>query len=308
MRRLILRIAATTLESVQRSSRARDLQDQQMLLSTLTHVARVQTDLGLLNRLGAAHTDGLGAALPQPMRQRVASGETLAHEGAVAQHIFVVQAGTFKCVKTAMDGYDHVLSFALRGDVLGYDGLATGHYASAAVALEDSFVLAVPLAQLDAMRHADEALDHALQTALSRQLAHAIELAELMSAVAADARLARFLLHWSERMGGQGLSPRRLLLRMNRRDIAAHLGLAHETISRCFGLLSERGHVKVNNRDVEILDFDGLRLVAHSTRGAGDDAPDGKSASLGSRGGLSRSFNGLPVHLHRAAANQAALR
>jgi CRP/FNR family transcriptional regulator, anaerobic regulatory protein len=282
-----------------------------MLQSPLANAPTLQAaqaGLALLNKLATAHTDGLGAALPQPMRQRVAAGESLTHEGARTQHIFVVQAGTFKVIKTAMDGYDHVLSFALRGDVIGYDGLATGHFASTAVALEDSVVLAVPLAQLDAMRHSDTDLDHALQTALSRQLAHAIELAELMSAVAADARLARFLLHWSQRMAEQGLSPRRLLLRMNRRDIAAHLGLAHETISRCFSVLAERGCVKVNNRDVEIADFDGLRLAAHSTRGAGDEAPNGQNRPPASRGGLSRGFGGLPAHVHHAVASPAGLR
>lgn len=261
--------------------------------------------LTLLDRLAADHTDGLGAALPQPLRQRVAAGENLTHEGCAAHQIFVVQAGTFKSIKTAMDGYDHVLSFSLRGDVIGYDGVATGRYASAAVALEDSVVLAAPLVQLDAVRHDDAVFDHALQVAISRQLSHAVELAELMSAVAADARLARFLLHWSQRMADQGLSPRRLLLRMNRRDIAAHLGLAHETISRCFSLLSERGLVKVNNRDVEILTVDGLRQLAHSTRGHGDDGMRDTRHDMPSRGGLSRTFNGVPVHLHRAAEASA---
>jgi CRP/FNR family transcriptional regulator len=259
------------------------------------------TEAILLDRLARSHTDGLGANLPRPLCQRVAAGETLSHEGATTHAVFVVQAGTFKHVKTAMDGYDHVLSFSLRGDVIGYDGLATGHYASAAVALEDSAVLVLPLAQLDALRHGDPALDHALQVALSRQLAHAVELAELMSAVAADARLARFLLHWSERMADQGLSPRRLLLRMNRRDIAAHLGLAHETISRCFTMLAERGQVNVNNRDVEILDFEGLRRVALSTRGSGEDSPRTRHPLPTQRGGLARAFNGRSVTAHEPA-------
>ena len=57
-----------------------------------------------------------------------------------------------------------------------------------------------------------------------------------LRAVAADARLARFLVQLSARMAECGQSPRRLLLRMNRRDIANHLGLAHETISRSLRL------------------------------------------------------------------------
>lgn len=227
----------------------------------------------LLRALERSHCDELGAALPQPSHQHVATEHTLLVEGADASHLCVVQAGTFKTVKTARDGYDHVLGFAFRGDVLGFDGLASGHYASAAIALEDSLVISLPWGLLDRLRRSDAALDHALQRVLSHQLAQAVEIAQLMSAVAAEARLARFVLMLSARMAAQGLSPRRLLLRMNRRDIAAHLGLAHETVSRSFGLLGEMGILRVCNRDVEIVDFDALRSLAHSTRGPVDERP-----------------------------------
>lgn len=226
----------------------------------------------LLRTLSAAHHDTLGATMPVPAAQRVAAGGTLLHEGALTLQVCAVQAGTFKCVKTAEDGYEHVLSFAMRGDLLGYDGLAGGHYASTAIALEDSRVFVVPLTLLESLRRADAQLDQALQRVLSRQIAHAVELAELMAAVAAEARLARFLLHLSARMAERGLSPRRMLLRMNRRDIAAHLGLAHETVSRSFRLLVDEGCLAVNNREVEILDFDALRAHARSTRGLGEDS------------------------------------
>jgi CRP/FNR family transcriptional regulator len=224
-----------------------------------------------------------------PLRQRVPAGATLMHEGAAVRQICVVHAGTFKTVKTGDDGYEHVLGFALRGDLLGYDGLASGRHATAAVALEDSAVYALPLRQFDSLRHTNAEFDRALQATLSRQISRAIELAELMSAVAADARLARFLLHVSARMAEQGLSPRRLRLRMNRREIASHLGVAHETVSRSFGLLADRGHVRVANREVEIVDMEGLRAHAHCTRGPAEEAarvaasarqPAGRHSSL----------------------------
>jgi CRP/FNR family transcriptional regulator, anaerobic regulatory protein len=58
---------------------------------------------------------------------------------------------------------------------------------------------------------------------------------------------------------------------MNRRDIANHLGLAHETISRSLRLLCDRGWLRVENRDIEILDPAGLRRCARSTRGAAEE-------------------------------------
>jgi CRP/FNR family transcriptional regulator len=203
--------------------------------------------------------------------QRVARGATLVHEGAAASMLYVVQSGSFKCVQTAEDGYEHVLGFAWRRDVIGYDGLSDAHYAFAAVALEDSRVVALPLAGLAALRQRAPAFDAALQAIVARQLTHAGEIARVMAAVAADARLARFLVQLSSSMAERGQSPRRLLLRMNRRDIANHLGLAHETISRSLRLMADAGWLRVQNREIEILDPIALRRCARSTRGPVDE-------------------------------------
>ncbi len=204
---------------------------------------------------------------------RVKRGAMLVHEGAPADALYVVQTGSFKCVKTAEDGYEYVLALTWERDVIGYDGLYRNHYAFGAQALEDSRVIALPLAGLTALRQRSPMLDLALQTLIARQLAHAGDLAEVMSAVTADARLARFLVQLSARMAELGQSPRRLRLRVNRRDIANHLGLAHETISRSFRVLSDSGCLRVDNREVEIIDPQILRRCARSTRGAADEAP-----------------------------------
>jgi CRP/FNR family transcriptional regulator len=204
--------------------------------------------------------------------RRVARGATAVHEGTQACTLFVVQTGSFKCVKTADDGYEHVLGFAWRGDVMGFDGVGCAQYAFGAVALEDSRVVALPLAGLEALRHRVRAFDAALLALLARQLTHAGEIAEVMASVAADVRLARFLVQMSGRMAARGQSPYRLLLRMSRRDIANHLGVAHETISRSLRVLIDEGWLRVHDRDVEILDLDGLKRCARCARLAADRA------------------------------------
>lgn len=225
---------------------------------------------GVIEAVGSDVADNLADGRERFAVQRVARGATLVHEGAHADTLYIVQAGSFKSVKTAEDGYEHVLGFAWRCDLIGYDGLYRAQYAFSAVALEDSRVIALPLSGLAALRHRAPAFDTALQALIARQLAHAGEIAEVMAAVAADARLARFLVQLSAKMGERGQSPRRLLLRMNRRDIANHLGLAHETISRSFRQLAGEGWLRVDNREVEILDLDALKRCGRSTRGGGE--------------------------------------
>jgi CRP/FNR family transcriptional regulator, anaerobic regulatory protein len=145
-----------------------------------------------------------------------------------------------------------------------------GAHPTTAVALEDSTVHALALPDVFTLCQRVPALDRVLHLTLSRQLMHQVEIANLMAAVSAEVRLARFLVQLSDRMAEQGQSPRRLLLRMSRRDIASHIGVAHETVSRSFGVLMHLGCLAVCNREVEILDPERLRACASNTRGLGE--------------------------------------
>lgn len=205
--------------------------------------------------------------------RRIRPDVPLLLEGAPTQALYILRSGSLKCVRTLEDGYEQVLSFALPGELVGFDALHLGRQSASVVALEDSIVYVLPMSEVRGLRQACPALDEALQLALSRQLARAAGIAQMMSAVGADVRLARFLLWMSARMTEAGQSPRRLLLRMCRRDIASLLGVAHETVSRSFSQLVDAGLLRVDNRDVEILDFEGLRLRALSTRRPVEDAP-----------------------------------
>jgi CRP/FNR family transcriptional regulator len=232
----------------------------------------------LMQLLGAAPDTGGHEVVQTVPVWRVRTGELLVQEGAECEAIYVVRSGAFKCFKTSEDGYEQVLSFAAAGEVVGFEALGTGRHPSAAIALEDAIVFALPLRDLDRWRAASPALDHALQLALSRRLARAVEVAEMMAPVAAEARLSRFLLWLSDWMVQRGQSPRRLLLRMSRRDIASLLGVAHETVSRSFTALADWGCLKVDIREVEILDTAKLRACARNTRGLPEDLPSHAAA------------------------------
>ncbi len=212
---------------------------------------------------------------------RARTGAALLHEGAEAETVHVVRSGSFKCVKTSEDGYEQVLAFAGPGEVIGFEAISRRHHTTSVIALEDSTVFSLPLRELDRWRQRFPSLDHALQFALSRQLARAGDVAEMMAAVAAETRLARFLVWLSGCMAERGQSPRRLYLRMSRRDIASLLGVAHETVSRSFSALADWGCLRVDNREVEILDEPALRACTRGTRGPADDgARQGTAARL----------------------------
>ena len=202
-----------------------------------------------------------------PLR-RVRAGSTLIHAGLTPSSLHVIRLGAFKVQVVCDDGYEQVLGFPGPCEILGLDGLQGERHSLSAIALEDASVYSLALRELDDLRLRFPAMDHAWQCAVSRQLADVAALAQVMSAVSSEARLARFLLQRSMRMGQLGQSPTRLRLPMSRRDIASHLGVAHETVSRSLGELAAWGCLRVHQREVTLLDVWALRAVARNTRGA----------------------------------------
>jgi CRP/FNR family transcriptional regulator, anaerobic regulatory protein len=246
--------------------------------------------LDVLGLIGAHADDPAAAAAYPASLRRLHAGEVLFHEGSPATSIYFVRAGTFKIFNTAEDGYEQVLGFSLRTELLGFDAICLDHHPTAAVALEDSSVYGILVRDLFAIGLRLPALDRQLHRATSLALAHGLELADVMAAVSAEVRLARFLVQWSRRMVACGQSPRRFHLRMSRRDIASYLGVAHETVSRSFSALQSWGQLRVTNRDVEIVDLAELTAFARSTR-----------KSLDERHALPGSMIDRRHHLPRAA-------
>jgi CRP/FNR family transcriptional regulator, anaerobic regulatory protein len=235
----------------------------------------------MLKLMGGSETSPQTESVPplQVAVRQVRAGAALFLEGTRATHLYVVRLGTFKTVKTAEDGYEQVLAFAGMGEVMGFEALCENRQPVAALALEDASVYAIPLNDLSSLRQQSPALDRALQMALSRQLMRVSEMTELMAAVSSEVRLARFIAWWAARMAAHGQSSRRLLLRMSRRDIASLLGIAHETVSRSFSAFVECGLLRVDNREIEVLDPAGLKARTRNTRGVSDPIGARKSSS-----------------------------
>lgn len=233
----------------------------------------------LLRWMGMGHEAGQRAdQIVFPMR-RVRGGTLVVHEGAPFESLYFISAGTFKSVHTDPDGYELVQGFLSRGDVIGLDGLSDGAYGGDAVALEDATVAIVTFRELLNAARAVPALEQLVFLASGREIRRKNLTLEVMAAVGAEVRLARFLLQLISRQAEQGYSTRRMVLRMSRRDIASHLGIAHETVSRSLTALADWGYIAVQHREIEILDADGLERFKRVTRGPAIKPPGGRGGA-----------------------------
>ena len=78
----------------------------------------------------------------------------------------------------------------------------------------------------------------------------------------ADQKVAAFLVLFSRRLAARGFSPTRFQLTMSRTDIASHLQLAPETVSRVLLRFQRDGLLRVDRREIELLARDRLDALA----------------------------------------------
>jgi CRP/FNR family transcriptional regulator, anaerobic regulatory protein len=191
-------------------------------------------------------------------RRKVKAGEALYRHGDAFQFLYAVRSGTFKSASTTRGGREHVTGFHLAGDVLGLDGLAEGHHASEAIALEDGEICAVPYRQLAELAAANRNMQGGMTQLLSRHIVGRQRDMMLLGSMSAEERVASFVMNISSRMEARGYSAREFHLRMSRADIGSYLGLTLETVSRALSAFQAQRLLQVAKKHIRILDLDAM--------------------------------------------------
>lgn len=191
-------------------------------------------------------------------RKRIKAGEELYRGGEKFQFIFAVRSGTFKSSLMLADGREQVSGFHMAGELMGLDGVANGRHASAATALEDAEVCAIPYAHLAELAGDSPDMQMLMARLMSREIVREHSLMMLLGSMNAEERLAAFVLNISQRMKARGYSANEFHLRMSRAEIGSYLGMKLETVSRTFSAFQQQRLLEVDKRHIRIVDLDGL--------------------------------------------------
>jgi CRP/FNR family transcriptional regulator len=189
--------------------------------------------------------------------------ELLYHEGTPFQSLYAVRSGAMKGYRTTSDGREQVTGFYFPGEILGMDGISESAHASSARALETSAICAIPFDSLEKLSALMPGLQRHLFQLLSREITEDQLLITLLSKNSADERVATLLLSISRRIARRQLSASQFRLPMSRVDIGNYLGLTVETISRVFSRMQKSGILRVDNKEIEILDQEALQQAAN---------------------------------------------
>ncbi len=192
-------------------------------------------------------------------RRKVKAGQTLYREGDRFQYIYAVRIGTLKSSLMLSDGREQVSGFHIAGELVGLDGVAQGHHASATMALEDSEICAIPYALLSDLAAGASGMQHIISRLMSREILREHSLMMLLGSMNAEERLAAFLLNLSQRYAARGYSEREFHLRMSRAEIGSYLGMKLETVSRTFSAFQQQRLLEVDKRHIRVTDLEGLK-------------------------------------------------
>lgn len=193
--------------------------------------------------------------------QQVAMGATLARGGEARQHVYTLTQGALRLVRTLADGRRQISGFVLPGDYMGLSG--SDHHRHDVEALADSRVCRISVPHMRELRGRYPHLERKLLQRACQALDDAQDAALSLARLQPSEKLADFLLRLAAREARLGGNPLQVTLPMGRGDIADHLGLTMETVSRTFTRLRQQELIALPHLNVvEILDEPALRTLA----------------------------------------------
>ncbi|MEO1774431.1 MAG: Crp/Fnr family transcriptional regulator [Pseudomonadota bacterium] len=161
-------------------------------------------------------------------------------DGDPAEMVYRVVHGVVRCMNVAEDGRKHIVNFACAGSLIGADFDEAWRFTAEAVG--DVRIRAMQRSAFLRAVAADPALSEWRMQHVQELLREREAQLLTFASCGADARLMHFLAEFATTAGadlrrGGGATA----LPMSRRDIADHLGVSFETVSRAFSTLKRRG-------------------------------------------------------------------
>ncbi|WP_322989338.1 Crp/Fnr family transcriptional regulator [Hoeflea sp.] len=170
-------------------------------------------------------------------QQHFQPNNTILLHGEAVEEFYMVVSGTVRCCTINAEGARQIFRFAKKGEFIGISDVDTWHFTAEAV---DHVILkSIPHAQMKQALATDLELRDEMRAQVCSQLEDRERQLLAMVSAKASERLLHFLREFASSRPGTGY----ITLPMCRRDIADHLGLSVETVSRTFSKLKREGRI-----------------------------------------------------------------
>ncbi|MEX1034186.1 MAG: helix-turn-helix domain-containing protein [Cellvibrionaceae bacterium] len=198
-------------------------------------------------------------------RRMLRRGERLFSQGDSFQSLYVIQSGSAKAYVISEDGNQQITGFHYRGDLLGVDGMEAGMQSYTVEVLETSSICELSFPEFEHLYADLSGLRRQFFTVVAAELAREKQRMLVLGKLYAEQRLAHFILDTAAHLKARGLTSSEFMLPMTRHDIANYLGLAVETISRLLTRFDTADLIRVQHRQIRLLDPARLRALLYDT-------------------------------------------
>ncbi|MDY6824712.1 MAG: Crp/Fnr family transcriptional regulator [Thermodesulfobacteriota bacterium] len=196
-------------------------------------------------------------------KETVGRGGLIFADGESGNGFYIVAEGKIKIFKVSLEGKEQILHIFGPGEPFGEVPVFTGAmFPANAEALTKSTILFFPKSAFIRLIEQNTPLVLNMLGVLSKRLRQFTIQVEHLSLKEVPGRLAAYLLLLSEEQNG-ALA---LFLPISKGQLASLLGTIPETLSRIFAKMGEKGYISVDGREITILDFQGLEMLAEDGR------------------------------------------
>ena len=184
-------------------------------------------------------------------------GQVIFNEGEFVKGIYFVYSGTVK-VHKRWGEKQLIIRFAREGSIFGHRGLGTEpHYPISATALTPVAACYIDLDFFQTSLRVNPDLLYSLLLFFTDELQESERKMRNLAHMQVKGRVAQALLQLREQFG---TSPRgHIGLTLSRQDLASLVGATYETVFRFINELSQEGLILVEDKELAILDADGLK-------------------------------------------------
>lgn len=187
--------------------------------------------------------------------------EIIFSEGEPASGFYIVQSGRIKIYKLSFEGKEQILHIYGPGKPFGEVPVFQGEYFPAtAQTLEPSTIIFLPRREFVARITANPSLAMNMLAVLSMRLREFTVMVENLALKEVPARLAAYLLVLAE----EQKTPAAVVLPVSKNQLAGLIGTTPETISRTLTKMAADGLLEVNNREITLLDIEGMRELSET--------------------------------------------
>jgi CRP/FNR family cyclic AMP-dependent transcriptional regulator len=227
--------------------------------SFIRHNAAVDDVLMQAPLFTALDPEGAAALRASLVERAVSKGDVVFVEGEPGDRMYVILEGKVKLGQTSGDGRESLLAILGPGEMFGELSLFDpGQRTSTATALTDAVVLALSHEQLKPWLAGRPEVATSLLQALARRLRRTNEAMADLVFSDVPGRVAKALMDLGEKFGE--ITPEGLMVThdMTQEELAQLVGASRETVNKALADFAQRGWIRLESRQVMILDVERL--------------------------------------------------